>query len=119
MARCPVNFLWRRPLWPGAPCHECVTAHSACDVACIRRNAAAPPREHGVRVSHRGAFLDQKGYAIDNPHLWRAVLLNAGLHCLFSMASSMNCIAAVGVSTVCRGFVASSLVMFGGYRRRD
>ncbi len=43
----------------------------------------------------------------------------AGLHCLFSMASSMNCIAAVGVSRVCRGFVASSLVMFGGYRRRD
>jgi hypothetical protein len=32
---------------------------------------------------------------------------------------SMNCIAAVGVSRVCRGFVASSLVMFGGYRRRD
>ena len=74
-----------------------------------------------MRVRHRGAFLNQKGYAIDNPHLWRAVLLNAGLHCLclFSMASSMNCIAAVGVSRVCRGFVASSLVMFGGYRRRD
>jgi len=74
-----------------------------------------------VRVSHRGAFLNQKGYAIDNPHLFRAVLLNAGLHCLclFSMASSMNCIAAVGVSRVCRGFVASSIVMFGGYRRRD
>jgi len=63
--------------------------------------------------------LDQKGYATDNPRLWRAVLLNAGLHCLFSMASSMNCIAAVDVSRVCRGFVASSLVMFGGYRRRD
>src|SRR5712671_8111083 len=53
---------------------------------CLRRcfhppQCGCPPREHGVRVSHGGAFLDQKVTRIDNPHLSRAVLLNGGLHC--------------------------------------
>jgi hypothetical protein len=43
------------------------------------------------------------------------VLLDMGLHCLFGMASSMKYMAHRDVSMVCRGFVVSSLVMFGGF----
>ena len=49
------------------------------------------------------------------------VLLDMGLHCLFGMASRANYMAHRHVSMMCRGFVASSLVMLGGFlvmRRR-
>ena len=42
-----------------------------------------------------------------------AVLLNMGLHCLFSIASGMNRVTMRGVSVVCRCFVVSSLMMLG------
>jgi hypothetical protein len=41
------------------------------------------------------------------------VLRDMGLHCLFGVASSVKYMAHRDVSMVCRGFVASSLVMFG------
>jgi hypothetical protein len=43
------------------------------------------------------------------------VLLNMGLHRLFGVASSVNYVAHRDVSMVCRGFVASTLVMLGGF----
>jgi hypothetical protein len=43
------------------------------------------------------------------------VLLDMGLHCLFGVASSMNHMSHRGVSMVRRCFVASSLVMLGGF----
>jgi hypothetical protein len=46
--------------------------------------------------------------------LFLAMLLNMGLHCLFSMASSLNRMTVRSVSVVCRSFVVSSLVMLGG-----
>jgi hypothetical protein len=49
------------------------------------------------------------------------VLLDMGLHCLLGVVSSVNYMARRDVSMMCRGFVASSLVMLGGFlvmRRR-
>jgi hypothetical protein len=49
------------------------------------------------------------------------VLLDMGLDCLFGVASSVNDMAHRDVSMMCRSFVASSLVMLGGFlvmRRR-
>jgi hypothetical protein len=43
------------------------------------------------------------------------VLRDMGLHCVFGVASRMNHMSHRGVSMVCRGFVMSSLVMFGGF----
>ena len=43
------------------------------------------------------------------------VLGDMGLHCLFGVVSSVKYMAHRYVSMVCRGFVASSLVMFGGF----
>jgi hypothetical protein len=43
------------------------------------------------------------------------VLRDMGLHCLFGVVSSVKYMAHRYVSMVCRGFVASSLVMFGGF----
>jgi hypothetical protein len=43
------------------------------------------------------------------------VLLDMGLHCLFGVASSVNYMARRDVSMMCRGFVASSLVMLGSF----
>jgi hypothetical protein len=48
------------------------------------------------------------------PGLFLAVLLSMSLHGLFSMPSAMNYVAPRGVSVVCRLFVMSSLVVFGG-----
>jgi hypothetical protein len=43
------------------------------------------------------------------------VLLDMGFHCLFGVAPGMNYVASRHVSVVCRGFVASSLMMFGSF----
>jgi len=43
------------------------------------------------------------------------VLLGMGLHCIVSVASGMNHVAARGVSMVCCLFVVTSLMMFGGF----
>ena len=43
------------------------------------------------------------------------VFLDMGLHSLFSVASRMNHMSHRGVSMVCRCFMASSLVMLGGF----
>jgi hypothetical protein len=37
------------------------------------------------------------------------------LYCLFSMPSAMNYVASRGVSVVCRLFVMSGIVVFGGF----
>jgi hypothetical protein len=50
-----------------------------------------------------------------SPGLFLAVLLTVGLRCIFSVASSMNHVAPRGVSMVCRLFVVTSLMMFGGF----
>jgi uncharacterized membrane protein len=42
------------------------------------------------------------------------VLLDMGLHCLFSMPPRMNRMTMRDVSVVCRRFVVSGLVMLGG-----
>jgi hypothetical protein len=47
--------------------------------------------------------------------LGATVFLDMGLHCLFSVASRMNHMSHRGVRMVCRCFVASSLVMLGGF----
>ena len=47
--------------------------------------------------------------------LGAAVFLDMGLHCLFGVASRMNHMSHRGMSMVCRCFVASSLVMLGGF----
>ena len=41
--------------------------------------------------------------------------LRVSLDCLFSVLSGMNHMAPRGVSVVCRLFVMSGLVMFGGF----
>ena len=43
------------------------------------------------------------------------VLLDMGFHCLFGVASGMNYVTSCDVSMVCRGFVVSSLMMFGSF----
>jgi hypothetical protein len=43
------------------------------------------------------------------------VLRDMGLHCLFGVTSGVKDMAHRDVSMVCRGFVASSLVMLGGF----
>ena len=43
------------------------------------------------------------------------VFLDMGLHCLFGVASSMNCMAAGRVSMVRRCFMVSNLVMLSGF----
>jgi hypothetical protein len=43
------------------------------------------------------------------------VLLDMGFHCLFGVASGMNYVTSRDVSMVSGGFVASSLMMFGGF----
>jgi len=52
-------------------------------------------------VSRRGLFL--------------AVLFGMSLHGLFSMPSAMNYVAPRGVSVMCRLFVMSGIVVFGGF----
>ena len=46
--------------------------------------------------------------------LFLAVLFGMSLHCLLSMPSAMNYVAPSGVSVVCRLFVMSGIVVFGG-----
>ena len=48
------------------------------------------------------------------PGLLLAVLFGMSLHGLFSMPSAMNYVAPRGVSMVCRLFVVSGIVVFGG-----
>jgi hypothetical protein len=48
------------------------------------------------------------------PGLFLAVLFGMSLHSLFSMPSAMNYVAPSGVSVVCRLFVMSGIVVFGG-----
>jgi hypothetical protein len=48
------------------------------------------------------------------PGLFLAVLFGMGLHGLFSMPSAMNYVTSRGVSVVCRLFVMSGIVVFGG-----
>lgn len=43
------------------------------------------------------------------------VLLDMSFHCLFGVASGMNYVTSRDVSMVCRGFVVSSLMMFGSF----
>jgi hypothetical protein len=43
------------------------------------------------------------------------VLLDVGFHCLFGVAPGMNYVTSRDVSMVCRGFVASGLMMFGSF----
>jgi hypothetical protein len=43
------------------------------------------------------------------------VLLDMGFHCLFGVAPGMNDVTTRHVSMVCRCFVVSSLMMFGGF----
>jgi hypothetical protein len=43
------------------------------------------------------------------------VFCDMGLHCFFGVTSSVKYMAHRDVSMVCRGFVASSLVMLGGF----
>jgi hypothetical protein len=43
------------------------------------------------------------------------VLRDMRLHCFFGVASSVKYMTHRDVSMVCRGFVASSLVMFGSF----
>jgi hypothetical protein len=43
------------------------------------------------------------------------VLLEMGFHCLFGVAPGMNDVTSRHVSMVCRGFVVSSLMMFGSF----
>jgi hypothetical protein len=43
------------------------------------------------------------------------VLRDMGLHCLFGVVSSLEYMAHSDVSMVCRGFMASGLVMLGGF----
>jgi hypothetical protein len=43
------------------------------------------------------------------------VLLDMGFHCLFAVAPGMNDMTGRDVSMVCRGFVASGLMMFGSF----
>src|SRR5215467_5065570 len=43
------------------------------------------------------------------------VFLDMGLHCLFGVAPRMNHMSHRGVSMMCRGFMASRLVMLRGF----
>ncbi len=43
------------------------------------------------------------------------VLLDMGFDCLFGVAPGMNYVTSRHVSVVCRGFVVSSLMMFGSF----
>ena len=59
----------------------------------------------------RGGAFDR---LVSRPGLFLAVLFGMGLHGLFSMPSAMNYVTSRGVSVVCRLFVMSGIVVFGG-----
>ena len=59
----------------------------------------------------RGGAFDR---LVSRLGLFLAVLFGMSLHGLFSMSSAMNYVARRGVSVVCRLFVMSGIVVFGG-----
>jgi hypothetical protein len=74
------------------------------------------------------AFLDRLWKAISEVQFWRrpggrpqactlffAVLFGVSHHRVFGVLSSVNHVAPCGVSMVCRLFMMSSVVMFGGF----
>ena len=60
----------------------------------------------------RGGAFDR---LVSRPGLFLAVLFGMSLHGLFSMPSAMNYVAPRGVSVMCRLFVMSGIVVFGGF----
>ena len=59
----------------------------------------------------RGGAFDR---LVSRLGLFLAVLFGMSLHGLFSMPSAMNYVTSRGVSVVCRLFVMSGIVVFGG-----
>jgi hypothetical protein len=60
----------------------------------------------------RGGAFDR---LVSRPGLFLAVLFGMSLHGLFSMPPAMNYVAPRGVSVMCRLFVMSGIVVFGGF----